>query len=76
MTLYQSDVLELLEAIRAGGDIDAIRRGAELVYQALIEAEATEEIGAGPLRTHRGAGRPSATGTVHGCSRPRPATSS
>ena len=47
MTLYQSDLIELLEAIRAGGDIDAIRRGAELVYQALIEAEATERIGAG-----------------------------
>jgi putative transposase len=46
MTLYQSDLLELLEVIRAGGDIDAIRRGAELVYQALIEAEATERIGA------------------------------
>jgi putative transposase len=46
MTLYQSDVLELLEAIRSGGDIDAIRKGAELVYQALIEAEATEKIGA------------------------------
>ncbi len=36
-----------LEAIRAGGDIDTIRRGAELVYRALIEAEATERIGAG-----------------------------
>ncbi len=47
MTLYQSDLYELLEAIRAGGDIDAIRRGAELVYQALIEAEASEHIGAG-----------------------------
>jgi putative transposase len=46
MTLYQSDVVELLDAIRSGGDIDAIRRGAELLYQALIEAEATEKIGA------------------------------
>jgi putative transposase len=46
MTLYQSDVLELLEAIRSGGDIDAIRTGAEFVYQALIEAEASEQIGA------------------------------
>jgi transposase-like protein len=39
-------VLELLEAIRSGGDIDAIRQGAELVYEALIEAEASEQIGA------------------------------
>ncbi len=46
MTLTQSDVCELLDAIRAGGDIDVIRRGVELVLQALIEAEATEHIGA------------------------------
>ena len=46
MTLTQSDVYELLEAIRAGGDIDVIRKGVELVLQSLIEAEATETIGA------------------------------
>jgi putative transposase len=39
-------VAELLDAIRAGGDIDVIRKGVELVLQALIEAEATEHIGA------------------------------
>jgi putative transposase len=47
VTLTQSDVNELLDAIRAGGDIDVIRKGVELVLQALIEAEATEHIGAG-----------------------------
>ena len=47
MTLTQSDVSELLDAIRAGGDIDVIRKGVELVLQALIDAEATERIGAG-----------------------------
>ncbi len=46
MTLTQSDVSELLDAIRAGGDIDVIRKGVELVLQALIDAEATEVIGA------------------------------
>ena len=46
MILTQSDVSELLDAIRAGGDIDVIRRGVELVLQALIDAEATEVIGA------------------------------
>ncbi len=46
MTLVQSDVTELLDAIRAGGDIDVIRKGVELVLQALIDAEATETIGA------------------------------
>ncbi len=46
MNLTQSDVTSLLDAIRAGGDIDIIRKGVELVLQALIEAEATEVIGA------------------------------
>lgn len=46
MTLTQSDVFELLEAIRAGGHIDVIRKGVELALQALIEAEASEAIGA------------------------------
>ena len=48
MTLTKSDVCELLEALRAGGDIDVVRRGVELVLQALIEAEAAEAIGADP----------------------------
>ncbi len=47
MTLTKSDVTELLDAIRAGGDIDVIRKGVELVLQALIDAEVTERIGAG-----------------------------
>jgi hypothetical protein len=45
VTLGQSDVYRLLDAIRAGGDIDIIRQGVELVLQALIDAEATERIG-------------------------------
>ena len=48
MALSEFDLSELLDAIRAGGEIDVIRRGVELVLQALIEAEATEVIGAGP----------------------------
>jgi transposase-like protein len=35
-----------LDAIRAGGDLDVVRRGLELVLQALIESELTETIGA------------------------------
>ena len=50
MTLTQSDVTELLDAIRAGGDIDVIRKGVELMLQALIDAEATKAIGAGPYQ--------------------------
>ena len=48
MTLTDSDLSELLDALRAGGDIDVIRRSVEMVLQALIDAEATERIGAAP----------------------------
>lgn len=48
MALNESDLSELLDALRAGGNIDVIRRGVELVLQALIECEATAEIGAEP----------------------------
>jgi putative transposase len=56
VTLGQSDVYGLLDAIRADGDIDIVRKGVELVLQMLIDAEATERIGAGryertPTRT-------------------------
>jgi putative transposase len=47
VTLGQSDVNELLDAIRAGGDIDIIRKSVEVVLQALIDAELAEHIGAG-----------------------------
>ena len=66
VTLTQSDVTELLDAIRAGGDIDVIRKGVELVLQALIDAEASEAIGAGPYQRSETA-PPSATGPASGC---------
>jgi transposase-like protein len=46
VTLSQSDVTDLLDALRAGGDIDVIRKSVELVLQALIDVEAAEHIGA------------------------------
>jgi transposase-like protein len=49
VTLSQSELSELLEAVRAGGGIDVVRRGVELVLQALITAEASEFIGALPF---------------------------
>ncbi len=48
MALVQSDLIDLLDAIRAGGDLDVVRRSVELVLQALIDAELTEVIGAAP----------------------------
>ena len=48
MAHEEFDLSELLDAVRAGGDIDVIRRSVEMVLQALIDAEATEVIGARP----------------------------
>jgi putative transposase len=46
MALPQSAVSELLEAFRTGEGVDLIRESVRMVMQELIEAEATERIGA------------------------------
>ena len=59
MALDQSALSELLDALRAGGDLDLVRSGLQLVLQALIELEAAQAIGALPYQrspertTHR-----------------------
>ena len=59
MALDKSAIADLLDALRAGGDLDVIREGLALVLQALIEAEAAQHIGAQPYErtetrtTHR-----------------------
>jgi hypothetical protein len=40
MAHEEFDPSELLDAVRAGGDIDVIRRSVEMVLRALIDAEA------------------------------------
>ena len=47
MTQTDSDLSELLDALRAGEMTDTIRMSLEWIIQQLIEAEATERIGAG-----------------------------
>jgi transposase-like protein len=47
MALDKSAIADLLDALRAGGDLDVIRESLALVLQALIDAEATQHIGAG-----------------------------
>jgi putative transposase len=47
MALSQSALSELLEAFRADDGVDLIRESVRLVMQELIEAEASEVIGAG-----------------------------
>ncbi len=46
MALDQSALTELLDALRAGGDLDFMREAMQLVLQALIDLEATQVIGA------------------------------
>jgi hypothetical protein len=58
VALSQFDLSEALDALCAGGHVDLMRSSVEMVLQALIVAEATEVIGAGPggvarLRTFR-----------------------
>jgi putative transposase len=48
MALDQSALLEVLEALKAADVDDRIRAATETLYQALIEAELTAVIGAGP----------------------------
>src|SRR5437764_14512867 len=48
MTLDQSALLEVLDALRAAEVGDRVRQAAETIYQALIEAELTSVIGAAP----------------------------
>lgn len=54
---------ELLDALRAGGDLDFMREAMQLVLQALIDLEATQVIGAGRYErtdertTHRNGSR-------------------
>jgi putative transposase len=63
MALSKSALSDLLDALRAGGDLDLIREGLALVLQALIDAEATQHIGARPYErseqrtTHRNGSR-------------------
>ena len=48
MALDQSALLEVLDALRNADAADRIKQAAETIYQALIDAELTAVIGAGP----------------------------
>jgi len=48
MALDESAMTDLLAALRAGGGLDIVREALALVLQALIEVEATQQIGARP----------------------------
>ena len=77
MALDQSALTDFLAAEQAGGDLDVLRSGMQLVLQALIELEATERIGAARYeRTDTTPAPPSATAAAPGCCRLPPATSS
>lgn len=44
MAIDKDALSELLDALRAGGDLDVVRAGMQLVLQALIDLEASEPI--------------------------------
>ncbi len=73
MALDQSALTDLLDALRAGGDLDFLREATQLVLQALTDLEAIQRIGAARYEridnrtTQRNGRRP-------GCCRPRPGT--
>ncbi|MEZ4595353.1 MAG: IS256 family transposase [Chloroflexota bacterium] len=77
MTLPQSALSELLDAIRAGDGIDLAREAFRLVAQELIELEAAERIGAGRYErtdertTHRNGSRTRLLSTKAGDVEPR-----
>src|SRR3954464_976495 len=48
MALDNVALLEVLEAMQAAGVEDRVRTAAQTIYQALIDAELTAVIGAGP----------------------------
>ncbi len=48
MALDNAALLEVLEAMQEAGVEDRVRTAAQTIYQALIEAELTAVIGAGP----------------------------
>ena len=61
MALDKDALSELLDALRAGGDLDLVCSGLQLVLQALIELEAAQR--SAPSRTSAApSGRPTATG--------------
>jgi len=49
MALDNAVLLEVLEAMQGAGVEDRVRTAAQTIYQALIDAELTAVIGAGPL---------------------------
>lgn len=72
MALDQSALLEVLDALRNADAADRIKQAAETIYQALIDAELTAVIGAGPhersaSRTNqRNGSRPRTLSTIAG----------
>jgi putative transposase len=72
MALDESAMTDLLAALRAGGGLDVVRQALGLVLQALIDAEATQQIGAGRYErsasrtTHRNGSRPRLLSTKAG----------
>lgn len=72
MALDNAALLEVLEAMQAGGAEERVRTAAQTIYQALIDVELTSVIGAGPWErtddrtTQRNGSRPRTLTTTAG----------
>ncbi len=72
MTMDHAALLEVLEAMKSAGVNERVKTAAQTMYQALIEAEATAAIGAGPWEhspdrtAHRNGYRPRVFSTAAG----------
>ncbi len=66
MALDNAALLEVLEAMQAAGVEDRVRTAAQTIYQALIDAELTAVIGAGPWERTRISAPRSATAPGRG----------
>ena len=72
MALDHAALLELLEALKSGGVDERVKVAAQTIYQALIDAELTSVVGAGPWErspertTQRNGSRPRTLTTTAG----------
>ena len=72
MAMDHAALLEVLEAMKSAGVDERIRLAATTIYQALIDAELTSVIGAGPWEHTPERTAPGGTVTARGCCRPLP----
>lgn len=67
MALSQSDLIQMLQSLRTADGVETIRMLCERILLELIEAEATDAIGAAPGEHSDQRAPPGATATASAC---------